>query len=283
MELFAITCTTCQQRLKVRDASTIGEIQICPKCGSMVLVEPPEAWRETRADEPPAPALPPTPPLQTASAEPERADGPEVASLPPVAAGVPAEPEVAASDEISAGTDNIDAGIELDAGIESPPVEPVPAPPLEGEGSAAPPVLSADAESSQAPWQSRQWLMRGGAAVVGVALALGVLGFFASRGAKSNPVNPAAVASGSPAGATQPRSADTPRPAAAQPTGATPAAGKTTEAAKAANAPAAAATPQPADGPPAKPSDPPSAKAPSATEAKPVESPPAAAQPGGDG
>lgn len=52
MELFSITCTTCQQRLLVRDASTIGEIQICPKCGSMVLVEPPPDWRGAPAVQP---------------------------------------------------------------------------------------------------------------------------------------------------------------------------------------------------------------------------------------
>ena len=41
MELFSISCTTCQKRLKVRDASAIGQILICPGCGSMVLVEAP--------------------------------------------------------------------------------------------------------------------------------------------------------------------------------------------------------------------------------------------------
>ena len=44
MHLFSISCTTCQQRLKVHDAAAIGQILICPKCGSMVLVEPPPDW-----------------------------------------------------------------------------------------------------------------------------------------------------------------------------------------------------------------------------------------------
>ena len=130
MELFAITCTTCQQRLKVRDASTIGEIQICPKCGSMVLVEPPAGWRETPEDEPPAPALPPTSPRQTVPAEAGFASGPEVASPPPVAADISAEPEVAAMDATNAGV----VGVETD--VESPPIAPVPTPPREGEGLA---------------------------------------------------------------------------------------------------------------------------------------------------
>ncbi|MEX0818801.1 MAG: hypothetical protein WD070_04380, partial [Pirellulaceae bacterium] len=40
MEPFSIACTTCQARLRVRDESVIGQILTCPKCGSMVLVEP---------------------------------------------------------------------------------------------------------------------------------------------------------------------------------------------------------------------------------------------------
>ncbi len=49
MELFAICCTTCQARLKVRDTAAIGKILACPKCGSMVQVAAPAGWR------PPAP------------------------------------------------------------------------------------------------------------------------------------------------------------------------------------------------------------------------------------
>ena len=39
MEPFAIRCTTCKARLKVRDPQALGQILPCPKCGSMVLVE----------------------------------------------------------------------------------------------------------------------------------------------------------------------------------------------------------------------------------------------------
>ena len=45
MELFAITCTTCRARLKVRDTAAIGQILACPKCGSMVQVLAPEGWQ----------------------------------------------------------------------------------------------------------------------------------------------------------------------------------------------------------------------------------------------
>jgi hypothetical protein len=56
MELFSITCTTCQARLKVRELSAIGEILACPKCQSMVQVLPPAGWRPPAR--PPAPRTP---------------------------------------------------------------------------------------------------------------------------------------------------------------------------------------------------------------------------------
>src|SRR5947209_3827091 len=46
MDLFAITCTTCKSRLRVRDPAAIGQILACPKCGGMVMVKPPPAWNE---------------------------------------------------------------------------------------------------------------------------------------------------------------------------------------------------------------------------------------------
>ncbi len=41
MELFKITCVTCHAGLSVRNASIVGQIVACPKCGSMVEVAPP--------------------------------------------------------------------------------------------------------------------------------------------------------------------------------------------------------------------------------------------------
>ncbi len=50
MELFKVTCVTCQAKLSVRNAALIGEIVACPRCESMVLVaEPP---RESHSLEP---------------------------------------------------------------------------------------------------------------------------------------------------------------------------------------------------------------------------------------
>ena len=46
MELFAISCTTCSARLKVRSMAAIGQILACPKCSSMVQVQPPPGWQK---------------------------------------------------------------------------------------------------------------------------------------------------------------------------------------------------------------------------------------------
>ena len=52
--LFSISCTTCRARLAVRNKEAIGEILECPKCGSMVLISPPEGW-VPREEPPPTP------------------------------------------------------------------------------------------------------------------------------------------------------------------------------------------------------------------------------------
>jgi hypothetical protein len=44
LEPLSITCDTCGARLKVRDPAAIGQILMCPKCQSMVLVEAPAGW-----------------------------------------------------------------------------------------------------------------------------------------------------------------------------------------------------------------------------------------------
>lgn len=51
MQPFSINCTTCQARLTVRSAAAIGQILSCPRCHSMVLVEPPGS---SPAETPPA-------------------------------------------------------------------------------------------------------------------------------------------------------------------------------------------------------------------------------------
>ena len=72
-----------------------------------------------------------------------------------------------------------DAGV---AAAAAPPfVEPPLAPPLDGESIPSEPIMPTEDWTSQAARQRQQWLMLGGAAVVGVVLALGLVGFFASR------------------------------------------------------------------------------------------------------
>src|SRR5262249_3440373 len=44
LEPFRVTCETCRSRLKVRSPEAIGQILACPKCGSMVLITPPDGW-----------------------------------------------------------------------------------------------------------------------------------------------------------------------------------------------------------------------------------------------
>ncbi|MEX0936764.1 MAG: hypothetical protein WDZ59_02810 [Pirellulales bacterium] len=51
MELFSITCQTCEARLKVRNRQAIGQILACPKCESMVQVVPPPGWIESTTTE----------------------------------------------------------------------------------------------------------------------------------------------------------------------------------------------------------------------------------------
>ena len=144
MELFTITCTTCRQRLKVCDASTIGEIQICPKCGSMVLVEPPAGWTGPPAAEPPISSPESAPP--TRNVLPEEAPSAHSPSVsPPPAAEIPAEPSVTLADEPVGDSD-----ARVAAAAAPPFAEPPLAPPLDGEPIAAEPILPTEDWTSQA-------------------------------------------------------------------------------------------------------------------------------------
>lgn len=63
--LFKVQCETCKSRISVKSRSAIGQIFNCPKCGSMVQIEPPPGW-VAPAPSQPAQAPEPTP---TAAAE----------------------------------------------------------------------------------------------------------------------------------------------------------------------------------------------------------------------
>lgn len=64
MELFTIHCPTCGSRLRVRDRAAIGAILACPRCQSMVEVQPPPGWQPS--EEAPSSAVEGSP-RQTAS------------------------------------------------------------------------------------------------------------------------------------------------------------------------------------------------------------------------
>ncbi|QEG32874.1 hypothetical protein [Bythopirellula goksoeyrii] len=96
MELFKVTCVTCQSKLSVRNAALIGQIVACPKCESMVLVAAPEAETPSSAlsqapaaqlpepVEQPAPVVPDSYDYETPSADVPTAESPpldEMASL----------------------------------------------------------------------------------------------------------------------------------------------------------------------------------------------------------
>jgi hypothetical protein len=234
---FSITCTTCHQRLRVRDESAIGELLICPKCGSMVLVETPAESRSSALAEPAVPdsvagakrsaarspsvepvELPAEPiELPAAEQEPDAvADEEEIEPppeieppviAPPITsdyAGTPlgewGQPQWPDTDELTEpplpDADYADQA-EYELRPEQPPLEEEPeAPPLTPDSAA---LVAAVAESPLAPppavappsaapvrtwlaaerWQ--QGLKLAGAAVGGIALALGLFAVLASR------------------------------------------------------------------------------------------------------
>ncbi len=47
MEPFFLRCETCRARLRVRDERFLGQVQSCPKCGSMVHIVVPAGWLAT--------------------------------------------------------------------------------------------------------------------------------------------------------------------------------------------------------------------------------------------
>ena len=48
MEPFFLRCETCHARLRVRDERFLGQVQSCPKCGSMVQILAPAGWSAAR-------------------------------------------------------------------------------------------------------------------------------------------------------------------------------------------------------------------------------------------
>ncbi len=185
MDPFSISCTTCRARLKVGSADAIGQILACPKCGSMVLVEPPPSEtgappsEATHASDPAAPVSAATAGVTIGATFDEAAS--LLSDEPPVAHPPQAEPA--------------DAGLPLS----EPPVNQNTVDQTQGAADTATaathPYPDATWESPAQQWL-RRWAMIGGTAVAGMALAVGIWAYVHSR--NKDDTKPAPVAATTP-------------------------------------------------------------------------------------
>jgi len=212
---FSIFCTTCKARLKVRDESIVGQILMCPKCGSMVLVEPPagssgaasQEQQQTGSGVAAAGAVAPT------AAAPAFEDAADLlADEPPVQ--MPAEPPVQSPVEPPVQSTAPNGATDpLDSEPTPPPVEGAVTTPADDaeqqddapQHKAAAAAMMASVVMPGADWTSprvkllRQCMLLGGAGVTGIVLAAAVWGFVWSRGASNvSDARPAAPAVADP-------------------------------------------------------------------------------------
>lgn len=185
MELFAVICTTCKSKLKVRDASAIGQILACPKCQAMVLIQPPPGWSEG-ATAAPAPQTPSASAPQHPAPAPSFADALDSKTFDDAAALLE-QPASSAPAPVPAA---------------EPPVA-VPLAPAAATVAAAPPaaaVPGAEAPLPHGEWVSpqtqllRRWLLAGSLTTAGAIGVIGVLAYAFSGGAPS----PAPLAAADP-------------------------------------------------------------------------------------
>lgn len=59
MTPFSVTCPACRAKLVVTNAQRIGDVELCPSCRSMVLIEPPSAANQIGSQAPAPPIGPP--------------------------------------------------------------------------------------------------------------------------------------------------------------------------------------------------------------------------------
>lgn len=212
MELFAIQCTTCQSRLKVRNATIIGDIVACPKCGSMVLVEAPEGWSDEQAAPepvmaaneneaaPPSPAATKTKRKQKGNSQP-KTNGAKKPSKPPVDSSrfestpPPKPSSFTAGPPAGADADFDPSGDTVDGSrpnINRQDLQPTPS-----ANESAPPALPQN-DAAKPQWNPtgnspvKQIALAVGAGVLGLALAVGMF-VVLLRGFSSSPPNPVAL------------------------------------------------------------------------------------------
>lgn len=193
MELFAIHCQTCQARLKVRNATIIGDIVACPKCGSMVLVEAPEGWEgaaepvAAAAEAPPKKSQQSGPPRNGAArsnppAKP-RSNKPQPAEKAPRTSTFTAGPPAGAEADYDPSGDTIDGSRpnisreELQPETQAPPALP-------------PAAGAANSWNPSANSPAKQIVFAVGAGVLGLVLAVGM--FVALLRAFASPNDPVA-------------------------------------------------------------------------------------------
>ncbi len=161
MQPFTISCLTCGTKLKVSDESLIGEILMCAKCRSMVLVEPPPDY--SAVSMPVAPPVAPAEPPQTSA--PQGSDDVKLDATPAAAATVTAK-EVPQA---------------VSATAEPEPPSPPPAPSSDDEpamaaAAAIPLVMPA---APPAAWQ--KWLVYGASGTAGAMFVVSAWLFWKSR------------------------------------------------------------------------------------------------------
>jgi hypothetical protein len=166
---FSIACTTCQAQLRVRDRSAIGQILTCPKCGSMLLVEAPEGSVEANQRRNPPPLPTPEAPAKEREAEEQvttNTDLSDTVDDPTVYGTVDEFPvEDAVPEEL--------------AGSETP-----------AEASSEQPIVPTDEWSSASSMQWRSWALIIVAGIMGVGLAIAVLGWIiGNHGAQQPPTS----------------------------------------------------------------------------------------------
>ncbi len=134
--LFSITCTTCEARLNVRDASAVGTIVNCPKCESMVQVTAPPGWQAPSEE-----------PVQQEKPDP-RAPAPRVEKP----RRQPAEPPTPKPERTAASKSQAEAQPSSPAGSEEPapkpPAKPKKSPSKKAAGASAAGVAASAAAAS---------------------------------------------------------------------------------------------------------------------------------------
>ena len=178
MEPFSIQCETCGTRLKVRDASLIGQLQICPKCQSIVHIVAPVGTEDAIAEAP-----------STTDSSPSEITEPRATK-----AVVPPPPPQPSKEEVAAAAAVVAAVPEL-PDVEVGSGDPIAPPPLPSDASAA--ALAAATTAAPVQYISPQsdptpparWKIMGGSAAAGIVIAvsLWMLGSLLFGGATPEP------------------------------------------------------------------------------------------------